>query len=499
MGGRSVVLAVAGCCLLGVMGSYCAAGWSGPEYITSAGTVVQEEVCFRTSRTLREKVQAPENIQNLAVCQAADYVNIRQQATTASAVVGKIHRNAAADILATVNGEGGSWYQIQSGTVNGYVKASYFLTGVQAEAAAREVGICYAMINTAALRLRERPDVSSPALTTLRQGSEYIMLGEENHFARLAVDETLTGYVSMDYIKTRMVYPQAVSLAEEAAQQAEEARRQQEAQAALQKLEEVKLVEAKGDSGGGGSFFAPVQVIPGQTEAVQGTLTGLPGQTEAVQGTLAGFPGQTETVQGTLAGLPGQKPPSSGMESVPVTIAANPLGQGDNPQVAPPGTTPTLAAAAVVSPYGPGSAENVYSEGTTSLYGPGGSASQELVSAARTALVAYAKQFLGYPYVYGGDSLTNGTDCSGFVMRIFEHFGINTGRNSREQAANGRQIAIEAVKPGDLLFYASGDTINHVAIYIGGGQVIHAASAKTGIIISPADYRTACRAVSFFD
>lgn len=471
MGGRSVVLAAAGCCLLGVMGSYCAAGWSGPEYITSAGTVMQEEVCFRTSRTLREKVQAPENIQNLAVCQAADYVNIRQQATTASAVVGKIHRNAAADILATVNGEGGSWYQIQSGTVNGYVKASYFLTGAQAEAAAREVGICYAMINTAALRLRERPDVSSPALTTLRQGSEYIMLGEENHFARLAVDETLTGYVSMDYIKTRMVYPQAVSLAEEAAQQAEEARRQQEAQAALQKLEEVKLVEAKGDSGGGGSFFAPVQVIPGQTEAVQGTL----------------------------AGLPGQKPPSSGMESVPVTIAANPLGQGDNPQVAPPGTTPTLAAAAVVSPYGPGSAENVYSEGTTSLYGPGGSASQELVSAARTALVAYAKQFLGYPYVYGGDSLTNGTDCSGFVMRIFEHFGINTGRNSREQAANGRQIAIEAVKPGDLLFYASGDTINHVAIYIGGGQVIHAASAKTGIIISPADYRTACRAVSFFD
>lgn len=483
MGGRSVVLA-AGCCLLGFMGCYRAAGWSGPEYILSSRQE-QEEADLRTSRVLRENVQAPENMQNLAVCQAANYVNIRQQATTVSAVVGKIYRNAAADILATVNGEGGSWYQIQSGSVNGYVKASYFLTGAQAEAAAREVGICYAMINTAALRLRERPDVSSPALTTLRQGAEYIMLGEENHFARLAVDDTLTGYVSMDYIKTRMVYPQAVSLEEEAAQQAEEARRQQEAQAALQKLEEVKLVEAKSDSGGSGSFFASVQVIPGQSEAVQGTQTS--------------FSGQTEAVQGTLAGLSGQKPSSSGMEGVPATIAANPLGQGDNPQVAPPGTTPTLAAAAVVSPYGPGSAENVYPESTTSLYGPGGSASQELVSAARTALVAYAKQFLGYPYVYGGDSLTNGTDCSGFVMRIFEHFGINTGRNSREQASNGRQIAIEAVKPGDLLFYASGDTINHVAIYIGGGQVIHAASARTGIIISPADYRTACRAVSFFD
>lgn len=294
------------------MGCYRAAGWSGPEYILSSRQE-QEEADLRTSRVLRENVQAPENMQNLAVCQAANYVNIRQQATTASAVVGKIYRNAAADILATVNGEGGSWYQIQSGSVNGYVKASYFLTGAQAEAAAREVGICYAMINTAALRLRERPDVSSPALTTLRQGAEYIMLGEENHFARLAVDDTLTGYVSMDYIKTRMVYPQAVSLEEEAAQQAEEARRQQEAQAALQKLEEVKLVEAKSDSGGSGSFFASVQVIPGQSEAVQGTQTG--------------FSGQTEAVQGTLAGLSGQKPSSSGMEGVPATIAANPLGQ----------------------------------------------------------------------------------------------------------------------------------------------------------------------------
>lgn len=478
---------------------------AGPEYLAGSVLDVREEPFLRTSIVLRESVTAPEDMQNLAICQAADYVNIRQQASTASPVVGKIHRHAAANIVAEVSGEGGNWYQIQSGTVNGYVKASYFLTGVQAEAAAKEVGICYATINTAALRLRAEPNVSSQILTTLRQGAEYIMLEEQNHFAKLAVDETLTGYVSMDYITTRMVFPQAVSLAEEAAQQAEEARRKQEAEAAIQKLEEVKLVEAKND---------PVGIPAAQ----KGGIT------------------QENSVT--------QK---SSVTDIQGTIAANPLGQGDHPQVAVPGTNtadtadtantvnsvntansanivnianttntanpvnpagPTLAGVTMISPSAaPASTlaglgevpSGPYSTETTVFYGPGGNASKELVSATRTALVAYAKQFLGNPYVYGGDSLTAGADCSGFVMRIFEHFGIDTGRNSREQAGKGRQIAIEAVQPGDLLFYASGDTINHVAIYIGGGQVIHAASAKTGIVISPADYRTACRAVSFLD
>lgn len=127
---------------------------------------------------------------------------------------------------------------------------------------------------------------------------------------------------------------------------------------------------------------------------------------------------------------------------------------------------------------------------------PGSSA---VASAARTAIVAYAKQFLGNPYVYGGSSLTNGTDCSGFTQGVFANFGITTGRSSRDQAANGREIAIEAAQPGDLLFYASGSYINHVALYIGGGQVIHASNSTTGIIISPYNYRTPCKAVTFLD
>ena len=121
------------------------------------------------------------------------------------------------------------------------------------------------------------------------------------------------------------------------------------------------------------------------------------------------------------------------------------------------------------------------------------------VSSKRAQIANYATQFLGNPYVYGGTSLTNGADCSGFTMSVFAHFGISTGRSSRDQAAKGKEVAVSAVQPGDLLFYASGNYINHVALYIGNGQVIHASTAKSGIKISPSNYRTPCKAVSFLN
>ena len=84
-------------------------------------------------------------------------------------------------------------------------------------------------------------------------------------------------------------------------------------------------------------------------------------------------------------------------------------------------------------------------------------------------------------------------------MQVYAHFGISTGRSSRDQAAKGREISVSAVQPGDLLFYASGNYINHVAMYIGGGQVIHASTPTTGITLAPSNYRTPCKAVTFLD
>ena len=104
-------------------------------------------------------------------------------------------------------------------------------------------------------------------------------------------------------------------------------------------------------------------------------------------------------------------------------------------------------------------------------------------------VVAYAKQFLGNPYVYGGNSLTNGVDCSGFTSQIYKNLGVSLQRSSRSQyASNGYSVSEANILPGDLVFYGNGGVINHVAIYAGNGQIIHASTERTGITMSNLRY-----------
>jgi len=107
----------------------------------------------------------------------------------------------------------------------------------------------------------------------------------------------------------------------------------------------------------------------------------------------------------------------------------------------------------------------------------------------RQEIVEYALKFVGCPYVYGGNSLTNGTDCSGFVKLVFGRYDVTLPRQSREQAQKGRKISSSELKPGDLVFYAKNGTVNHVALYIGDGKIVHAANSRQGIIISKYNYR----------
>ena len=108
---------------------------------------------------------------------------------------------------------------------------------------------------------------------------------------------------------------------------------------------------------------------------------------------------------------------------------------------------------------------------------------------ARGGLLQYAKKFLGNPYVWGGTSLTNGCDCSGFAQQIFANFGYALPRTSRQQAKAGTRIPVREAKPGDLLFYQrESGFIYHVMIYLGDGKVIHAGSEATGILISDFNY-----------
>ena len=102
----------------------------------------------------------------------------------------------------------------------------------------------------------------------------------------------------------------------------------------------------------------------------------------------------------------------------------------------------------------------------------------------------YAVQFVGNPYVWGGTSLTNGADCSGFTLSVFANFGIGLSRTAESQSYGGTSVDFGSLQPGDLLFYNSTGSIDHVAIYIGGGQIVHAANSRKGIIISDAYYQT---------
>lgn len=396
-------------------------------------------------------VAAPADYENIAVSQVSDYVNIREQATTNSKIVGKIYNNCAATILETVEGEGGSWYRIQSGSVNGFIKSQYFITGQEAETLAQSIGREFVTVSVDNLRLREEPNLTSNVLTMVSSGSRYVVQGDEGDFYKVEVDADLIGYIAKSYCKVEVEFDQAVSLEEERQKLEEEAQRKRDAQTAIANLEQTIKVEENKD--------VIIPANPAQSD--DSAITSAP---------------SANTAQNSQA-----QSPSSGQNSSDSKSAASA-----------PGKTNSSNSSSQIGSSGP-------SSGTVSspVAGPGSSAA--VVSATRTAIVAYAKQFLGNPYVYGGTSLTNGADCSGFTQSVFAHFGITTGRSSRDQAAQGKEISMSAIQPGDLLFYASGSYINHVAIYIGDGKIIHSSNPTTGITITKYNYRTLCKAVTFLD
>lgn len=118
---------------------------------------------------------------------------------------------------------------------------------------------------------------------------------------------------------------------------------------------------------------------------------------------------------------------------------------------------------------------------------------------ARQNVVAYALQFVGGKYRAGGNDPHTGADCSGFVKYVMEHAaGISMNRSSSFQATQGHKISSNDMQPGDLIFYGSGSSISHVAMYIGDGKIVHASTERTGIKVSKWNYRTPIKIVSVF-
>ena len=329
---------------------------------------------------------------DIAIAQVNSYVNIRSVPGEEGEILGKLYNNSAATIL----GEEGEWYKITSGTVEGYVKAQYVVSGQAAESIAAQVGHRIATVTTETLRVRDDIGLDAPVQTLVPMGEELEVKDELDGWVRVTLDDDIEGYVSADYVEIRTEFVQAESIEEEKARLEEEKRQREAAEAAARKAdEEAKAKAAK------------------KKAAAEAAAAEAQAQAQA----------QAETIQNNI------------------------------------------------------------------------SASD--VSGIRQTIVSYALKFVGNRYVYGGTSLTNGADCSGFVQSVFRDCGISLGRSSRDQAAGGTPISVSDVQPGDLLFYSNGSRINHVALYIGNGQVVHASSPKYGICISNYNYRTPCKAVRY--
>ena len=410
--------------------------------------------------------------------QCEEYINVRSEADENSEVVAKLYNDGSATVEET---EDNGWYKIRSGNAEGYVKAEYFATGEQAKEIADQVAYNVAVVNAEALNIRTAPSEESDVIDVAEQSQELEVVDTSGDWATVALGNDVYGFIHPDYCEYKTYYPTAVTLEEEAARE-EAMRRAEEAKA--QAAEEASYEEAA-DSGEEVSediSYSEESVSP-DTSYDDGSVSTDTSYDDGSASTDTSYDdGSASTDTSYDNGSTGTDTSyDNGSTGTDMSYDNGSTGTDtsyDN------GSTGTDTS------YDNGSTgtDTSYDNGNTGTDTTTDSSASD--SSLGQQIADYAVQFVGNPYVYGGTSLTNGTDCSGFTMSVMANFGIGLARTAADQSYGGTSVAISDIMPGDLLFYSDGSGISHVALYIGGGQIVHAATESQGIIISNYNYDT---------
>ena len=423
---------------------------------------------------------------NLGIAKVTGYLNIRKDPDGAANVVGTLSDGSACEILETLDG----WVKISSGEVEGYASSEYILTGDEAKEAAKDLVKERAYITADNLNIRETPSTDGQIVGKCLQGELHEIVGEENGWYKIS-----GGYISADYAEKRFCMNEANKLD--------------------MKAMVLNFYDRPGVSNV--SNYLNIRAGAGENEKIIGKLPSYAGCEiledangwyKISSGGITGYVKSDYILTGDEAKqaamnhaelmaivhadrLNARTEPSTDAKIWTqiseneryhvaeqldgwVKIEFDESGEGDGDD--------EISAAYVSSEF----VEVRYALSEAIKFSP-----TEESASLRSRIVNYAMKFLGSPYVWGGTSLTKGADCSGFTMSVMKNFGISLPHYSGSQAKSGKRIKSSEMRPGDLVFYGnSRGKINHVAMYIGNGQVINAASRRSGIKISTWNYRT---------
>lgn len=502
----------------------------------------------RIITTVEQDQRSPYAKKGIAV--ADDYLKIHTEPNGDAEVVGKLYSGSGCEIEEVKDG----WAHITSGDCDGYVEAKYLLTGTDAEAYAEEhkVSELVAKSQSEQMYMYEEPSADAKIVTTVLWDQKLTVLGasDDGQWVQVKVGDN-TGYIPADSVVLDVQYEEAVSVDEEQTKKESETAETKatETEASETEAETEKETTAETETKAAETETAETKAAePEKTQQDKASAASYTDVNETVWATysvsirsaastdadkldvLVGsysitrtgvgdngwskvdYNGQTGYIKSEY--LTTTKPAAASdstqqttekkqetKEAVYATAGVNirAKASADADKIG------TLAAGGSITRTGKTSSgwsrvdyngqtgyiKSDYLTTTKPTVTSNTTASSTSSSSSLGQQIAdFAVQYVGYPYVYGGNSLTNGVDCSGFTQQVYLHFGYSIPRRASIQATVGTSVAISDLQPGDLVFYGDSEGVGHVVIYIGNGKVVHASTPSKGIIISDLYYRT---------